>query len=81
MITVPHPTFCCVVLGLGLWLRWGWAVTIAFICFESEANFTINYFKAQIQKLSRMHGCTDGKKDGRTDGHGRTDGQSHFLSC
>ena len=32
--TVSHPTFCCV--GVGLWLRWGWAVTaqewdIAFI--------------------------------------------------
>ena len=26
VITVSHPTFCCV--GVGLWLRWGWAVTI-----------------------------------------------------
>ena len=26
MITVSHPTFFCV--GVGLWLRWGWAVTI-----------------------------------------------------
>ena len=26
VITISHPTFCCV--GLGLWLRWGWAVTI-----------------------------------------------------
>ena len=25
VITVSHPTFCCV--GVGLWLRWGWAVT------------------------------------------------------
>ena len=25
MITVSHPTFCCV--GVGLWLRWGWVVT------------------------------------------------------
>ena len=28
VITVSHPTFCCV--GVGLWLRWGWAVTILF---------------------------------------------------
>ena len=27
VITVSHPTFCCV--GVGLWLSWGWAVTIA----------------------------------------------------
>ena len=26
VITVSYPTFCCV--GFGLWLRWGWAVTI-----------------------------------------------------
>ena len=26
VITVSHPTFCCV--GVGLWLRLGWAVTI-----------------------------------------------------
>ena len=26
VITVSHPTFCCV--GVGLWLRWDWAVTI-----------------------------------------------------
>ena len=26
VITVSHPTFCCV--GVGLWLRWVWAVTI-----------------------------------------------------
>ena len=25
VITVSHPTFCCV--GVGLRLRWGWAVT------------------------------------------------------
>ena len=25
VITMSHPTFCCV--GVGLWLRWGWAVT------------------------------------------------------
>ena len=29
VITVSHPTFCCV--GVGLWLRWGWAVTIVCI--------------------------------------------------
>ena len=27
VITVSHPTFCCV--GIGLLLRWGWAVTIS----------------------------------------------------
>ena len=30
VITVSHPTFCCV--GVGLWLRWGWAVTIILKC-------------------------------------------------
>ena len=31
VITVSHPTFCCV--GVGLWLRWGWAVTFHFLPF------------------------------------------------
>ena len=41
VITVSHPTFCCV--GVGLWLRWGWAMTIGatYYCFAYSFFFKI----------------------------------------
>ena len=41
VITVSHPTFCCV--GVGFWLRWGWAMTIGatYYCFAYSFFFNI----------------------------------------
>ena len=34
VITVSHPTFCCV--GVRLWSRWGWAVTTPEYCINTQ---------------------------------------------
>ena len=47
VITVSHPTFCCV--GVGLWLRWGWAVTTDFSHIElNDDVFAFMEFQMQI---------------------------------
>ena len=53
MITVSHPTFCCV--GVGLWLRLGWAVTIDFFDPQKKRFVFEAFICLKIRRVSLTH--------------------------
>ena len=63
MTTVSHPIFCCV--GVGLWLRWGWAVTICYqkmilkLIIAPKAQFFYTIIIQKIQNEGEKFRCTD----------------------
>ena len=51
VITVSHPTFCCV--GVRLWLRWGWAVTILLRCSDGwSSEWVVGKAGAELSKMT-----------------------------
>ena len=52
VITVSHPTFCCV--GVGLWLRWGWAVTkMSSFCCHHLGTLLKKFFSKQQTEMEK----------------------------